>query len=82
MRNIDESFVADIFGTEIVPGLAQYREQHHTGDVIFDFILGYQVTKIIKASFIVKNAFNREYMDRPGNIQPPRSFTVQLAATI
>jgi iron complex outermembrane receptor protein len=83
MENIDKVFVTKLEdnGTEeVVPGLSEYRDAHQTGDAVFDLQLGYHVTKIVKASFIVKNALNREYMTRPADIQPPRSFTIQLAA--
>ncbi len=82
MENIDKIFVSKLLGSaqEVVPGLSEYRETHHTGDTVFDLHLGYQATKILKVSFIVKNALNREYMSRPADILPPRSFTIQLSA--
>ncbi|MFH0865091.1 MAG: TonB-dependent receptor [Bacteroidota bacterium] len=62
-----------------LPGLKQYRNQHHTGDAIFDCRISLQVTETSKLSLIVKNISNREYMIRPGDIQPPRSFALQYA---
>jgi outer membrane cobalamin receptor len=84
MKNVDKAFVQDIQispfspAIQIVPGLADYRKTHHSSDVVFDTRLSYQATKFLKAAFIVKNIFNREYMGRPADLQPPRSFTVQL----
>lgn len=62
-----------------LPGLKEYREKHHTGDIVFDFRLSYQITETSKISIIVKNVFNREYMLRPGDVQPPRSIALQYA---
>ncbi len=63
----------------ILPGLKEYREKHHTGDMIFDARVSYQITEQAKVSFIVKNLFNREYMGRPGDVQPPRNIALQLS---
>ncbi len=85
MKNVDKAFVKKIQPypvfpvTEIVPGLEHYRETHHTGDAIFDARLSYQATKFMKAAFLVKNVFNREYMGRPADMQPPRSFVTQFS---
>jgi iron complex outermembrane receptor protein len=63
----------------IMPGLKEYREKHHTGDVVCDIRLSYQITETSKISIIVKNIFNREYMLRPGDVQPPRNIALQYA---
>ena len=63
----------------ILPGLKQYREKHHTGDIVFDTRLSYQITEKTKLSIVMKNVFDREYMIRPGDVQPPRNVAVQLA---
>lgn len=83
MQNIDKIFATKLlngFTEEIVPGLSNYREEHNTGDAIFDLRLAYQATSFLKAAFIMRNVLNREYMGRPGDIQPPRNFTLQLTA--
>jgi len=62
-----------------LPGLKQYREKHHTGDIVFDSRISYNITEKSKISFVVKNLFNREYMIRPGDVQPPRTVAIQYA---
>jgi outer membrane cobalamin receptor len=62
-----------------LPGLKQYRNKHHTGDIVFDARISYQVTETSKLSLIVKNVGNKEYMVRPGDIQAPRSIALQYA---
>lgn len=98
MENVDRRFIQsilheyndpnsgfswdDIPSTYILPGLREYREQHHNGDWIHDLRVSYQVSKQLKASFIVNNVFNAEYSLRPGDIRPPRMFLVQVMVRI
>jgi outer membrane cobalamin receptor len=85
MKNVDKAFATIIQPspffppTQIVPGLKHYRETHRTGDAVFDARLSYQLIKFLKTAFIVKNVFNRIYMGRPGDMQAPRSFVVQVS---
>lgn len=78
MERIDEAFEEPIIGTEIFPGLKSYRQENNSGDIIFDFRISYAFTHSTSLSFIAKNILNNEYMGRPGDIQPPRSFTLQF----
>ena len=92
MENIDRRFVQSIYHeyndpginfdaidqTYILPGLPKYREEHKNGDWIHDARCSVQITKALKASFIVNNVFNREYTLRPGDVRPPRMFMLQL----
>ncbi|HEY4799848.1 MAG TPA: TonB-dependent receptor, partial [Bacteroidia bacterium] len=87
MKNIDKSFQTevanDILPTYhshiyILPGLQEYRQLHHTGDVVLDFRMAYALSNTVRASFIVNNILNREYMGRPGDVQPPRTFAFML----
>lgn len=88
MENIDRRFVMPLFAeynitsVYILPGLKEYREKHNHGNWIHDLRISYQVTKIVKTSFIVNNVFNEEYTLRPGDIRPPRMFIFQLAVKL
>ncbi|MFA5781445.1 MAG: TonB-dependent receptor [Bacteroidales bacterium] len=62
-----------------LPGLKEYRDKHHTGDAVFDARLSYQIADNSRVSVICKNIFNKEYMIRPGDVQPPRSIALQYA---
>jgi iron complex outermembrane receptor protein len=62
--------------------LKEYREKYNTGDIVFDYRISCHISGGIKASFIINNLFNREYMGRPGDVQPPRGFALMLSAKI
>ena len=79
MRNIDKVFEEPIAGsTYILPGLKQYREVYNKGNLVFDARLGYKLNDTYRFGFMVNNLFNSEYTSRPGDIQPPRNFSVQV----
>ena len=80
MRNIDKVFEDAIAGnTYILPGLKEYRQVYNKGNITFDARVSYQCTDVFKVSFIANNVFNTETTSRPGDIQAPRNFLVQLA---
>ncbi len=74
MENIDAVFESD--GT--IPGVEHYRQIHDYGDWVFDLRAGYRVSGNFRIIINVKNMFNHEYMGRPADMQPPRSYTIQL----
>ncbi|MEN9743508.1 MAG: hypothetical protein RLZZ65_1313 [Bacteroidota bacterium] len=85
MRNIDRIFEDDLDPSltstvYILPGLKAYRQQHNTGNLVLDFRLAYAFQEKYKVSFIVNNFLNAEYATRPGDIQAPRNFIIQLQA--
>ncbi len=77
MERIDAAFVEKILGQEFFPGLKNYRKKNDHGAVVLDFRVGYQVTPSSRVSLIIKNLLNKEYMGRPGDIQPPRTISLQ-----
>jgi outer membrane receptor protein involved in Fe transport len=79
MENIDKFFVSSISGIE---GIKESREKNKSGDVVFDGRLSYQLNKTAKIGFIVNNVFNREFIGRPADMQPPRTFALQLTVKI
>jgi outer membrane receptor protein involved in Fe transport len=62
----------------ILPGLRDYRQKNNTGDILLNWRMGWEPADRIKISFIINNLFNREYMTRPADVGPPRTFAVQL----
>ena len=79
MKNIDYVFEAPIAGsTYILPGLAQYRQEYNRGNLVFDARLGYRINDNYRVGIIANNILNEEYTSRPGDIQPPRNFLVQV----
>ncbi len=63
----------------ILPGMKEYREKHDQGDIIVNWRFSWEPATGTKLSFIVNNLFNREYMTRPADVQPPRVYALQLS---
>ena len=83
MANIDKTFVdgvplADGSVVQILPGLKQYREENNTGSLVFDARLGYDFLEHYRVGLAVSNLLNNEYVSRPGDVQPPRTYLLQL----
>ncbi|MDG1333348.1 MAG: TonB-dependent receptor [Crocinitomicaceae bacterium] len=79
MNNIDAIFEGEIVdGLSILPGLKEYREENNRGSFVVDFRTGYSFAEHYRVGFIINNLLNAEYVTRPGDIQAPRSFIVQL----
>ncbi len=66
----------------ILPGLKEYREKNNRGFMVLDFRLGWKLNDMIHVTFTAKNILNKEYMLRPGDVQPPRTFVIQLALKV
>ena len=85
MRNIDRVFEDDLDPSltsevYILPGLKAYRQQFNGGNLVFDARFAYLLKEQYRVSFIVNNLFNAEVTSRPGDIQAPRLFMLQLQA--
>jgi len=78
MSNIDRTFEDAIFGTYILPGLKEYRKKYNKGVFVIDFRLGYKLKDNFRIGLIANNILNTEYSSRPGDIQAPRNFMLQL----
>jgi outer membrane receptor protein involved in Fe transport len=48
--------------------------------LVFDARFAYMLKDQYRISFIVNNLFNAEVTSRPGDIQAPRNFILQLQA--
>jgi iron complex outermembrane receptor protein len=78
MERIDEAFEATIVGVEIFPGLKDYRLENNTGALMMDLRFAYQLAASVRLSLLARNLLNKEYMGRPGDIQPPRNITFRV----
>ena len=65
----------------MLPGLKEYREKHN-GFVVLDLRFKYNFSEKVSFLFNIKNALNAEYMIRPGDVQPPRTFVFQLMVRV
>ncbi len=76
MENVDT-----IFG--ILEGFTDFRERHNGPKQIYDARIAYSFSDSpLRVSFIVKNFLNEEYALRPGLLNSPRNFTLQLRYTM
>ncbi len=79
MENIDKIFTGGLLDVSFPPGLGigDYRKYHNHGDLVIDIRTSYMFFNNIKITFVVKNAINYIYMQRPADMQPPRTFVLQ-----
>ena len=78
MRNIDALFEDGFQGVEVLPGLKNYRLNNQQGNLVFDARFGKEIKEKYRVAMIINNILNAEYSSRPGDLQPPRNFIVQL----
>ncbi len=83
MSNIDRTFEIDVnpsvtSATYILPGLKEYRKNYPNGSLVFDLRFAYKINESHRLGLIANNIFNAEYSSRPGDIQAPRNFMLQL----
>lgn len=62
----------------VLPGLKEYRKKHKHEGWQHDARMSYKISKELKASIIISNFFNQEFMSRPGYVEAPRMFTMQM----
>jgi outer membrane receptor protein involved in Fe transport len=77
MEGVDKIFEEDIF----IKGVKSYREANNTGNNVYRMRIGYRY-KELDLQLNIENLFNREYSIRPGLLEAPRSFTINLGYTI
>lgn len=70
-----------LFSSFLLPGYWNYRienaqKPYFNIDVRFSFIF----SEKLRASFIVKNLLNQEYVGRPGDMHPPRRFEIMISS--
>lgn len=81
MKNIDKIFETGLGTVQILPGLKEYRKENDAnGALVFDARIGYSFLTHYRIGFMINNLLNEEYSTRPGDVQPPRTFMIQLAA--
>ena len=78
MVNVDQVFIDPLTGNLLQPGFPEYWNNHATGYLLVDFRLGWNILQSLRLNVILRNAFNREYLGRPGDLGPPRNITLQV----
>jgi len=79
---IDDFFLNETTGEAILPGFPGYWEGHNTGYFLLDGTLGYKLNERFTVSLAAKNITNTEYMGRPGDIQPQRSYSLRFTGKL
>jgi iron complex outermembrane receptor protein len=64
----------------LLPGVKEFFSRVGSGDHIHNIRFAYSINDVVRISFLVNNLTNKEYATRPGKMDPPRSFNVQLRA--
>ncbi|MBI2968748.1 MAG: TonB-dependent receptor [Bacteroidetes bacterium] len=77
IQNIDMVFY--LFEPQMHSGIEKYRNKNNKGIHLFDVRIGVDVTKKLKASFVVNNVFNLSYSLRPLKIESPRTFALRFS---
>ena len=77
--NIDDVFLNPSTRDLILPGFYEYWMDNNRGYLVLDGQLAYNFKKKYSISASVKNIFNTEYMGRPGDIMPQRTYSLQLS---
>ncbi len=80
MDRIDEVFTDLLFGNIILPGFPAYWDENNKPYAVLDARVLCNITRNLSAGLILKNALNKEYSGRPGDIQAPRNITLRLTA--
>jgi iron complex outermembrane receptor protein len=86
MLAVDDIFVSSdpdfqSFNNAVLPGYMDYYAYHKYRPLLtFDTHFGWQMNKNIKSSIVIRNLFNREFVQRPGNMLAPRSVSYQFTA--
>lgn len=78
MINVDEAFIDPFIGNLLQPGFPQYWEEEAGAYTLVDLRMGYNITGTIRITALLRNAFNVEYLGRPGDIGAPRNITLQM----
>ncbi len=72
MENIDPKI-------NLVKGVRLFRKTHEEPTYALDARVGYDFSERTKVAFIAKNVTNNSYSIRPGFLEAPRNYTVQLS---
>jgi outer membrane receptor protein involved in Fe transport len=77
MIQVDSVFIDPVVGNLLQPGFPNYWHEHGSGYTLVDVRLGVNITDGFRINAILRNIFNVEYLGRPGDLGPPRNFTLQ-----
>ncbi len=79
-ERIDEVFIDPLVGNMILPGFPDYWKDHQKAHLIVNARIGYKISRRGELTIHGKNLLNKEYIIRPGDIGPPRNFSLQFSS--
>ncbi len=82
-ETVDPSTYAfyQLFSQMILPGYWDYRIANAKKTYLnVDLRFGFKFSEELRASFLVKNVFNQEYVGRPGDMHAPRRYEIMISA--
>ena len=95
MQNMDAIFASGLFNdsgdgsggydgasTLMNLGILDSWNRNRDGSWIIDCRFGLQISNHTTLSLIIDNLFNQEYLNRPADLGPPRTFTFKLTGKI
>ena len=77
--NIDDVFLNEMTRESILPGFYDYWNADNKAYLTADLNVGYNFNQKLNLSLSIKNLTNKEYMGRPGDIMPQRSFSLRFS---
>lgn len=80
MLRVDDVFTNILTRESLLPGFYDYWTENNSGYLLMDVRLAYRFNDLMQLSLMVKNIGNVEYMGRPGDVQPQRSFLLRIGA--
>ena len=80
--NIDDVFLNELTRENILPGFYNYWNNNSSGYLLLDGNIGYNITGKYKLSIALKNITNKEFMGRPGDIQPHRNLSLRFTGRL
>ena len=76
MENIDAIFESQLLELARPLGIKASRDRLNYTTTIIDLRMGYELTENSRISFNIDNSLNREYLQRPASLGPPRTFSL------
>jgi iron complex outermembrane receptor protein len=76
---IDDVFLNEMTREQILPGFYDYWQNHNKGYFTMDGNFAYSISSALSLSLVVRNITNTEYLGRPGDIQPQRSYSIRFS---
>jgi iron complex outermembrane receptor protein len=78
MLRVDDVFTNILTRESLLPGFYDYWTENNSGYLLMDVRLAFRINDLMRLSLMVKNIGNVEYMGRPGDVQPQRSFLMRI----